>query len=218
MRRHVVRPLTCAALLVLLAAAGPPAGAGEIHPDSRALVDAMIDAHGGMDAWRSAPTVAFTEEYREGEAASGPQGRVVVEQGRTRDPGVNIGPPGTGTLPGDPTEYVTLRMTFDEGVGDTPDDHYVLYLDPETHRLAANEYVVTYQAILPEGLEATPPHVLVYEDHAEVDGLVVPTRYTIYEDGAVYGTGVFTDWSFSTPWDERWMEMPADAVVDETTP
>jgi hypothetical protein len=217
-----------------------------------------------MEAWRSAPTVAFTEEFRPGEAASGQQGRVVVEQGRrrahleygdavigwdgekawsvgwqaetpprflallnyyflnlpwlTRDPGVNIGPPGTGTLPGDPSEYVTLRMTFDEGVGDTPDDYYVLYLDPETHRLVANEYVVTYQAILPEGLEATPPHVLVYEDHAEVAGLVVPTRYTIYEDGAVYGTAIFTDWSFSTPWDEGWLEMPADAVVDETTP
>ena len=137
----------------------------------------------------------------------------------TRDDGVNLGEPGTAKLWDDPTEYITVKMTFDPGVGDTPDDYYVLYIHPETHRLHANEYIVTYESLLPEGATATDPHILVYDEYAEVDGLVVPTHYTIYEtDQTIYGTCVFSDWSFSDPWDESWMKMPEGAVIDTTQP
>jgi hypothetical protein len=255
-------PLAVVLALVLVLAIAP-LGA-DVHPGAAEVVTKMIEAHGGMEAWESAPTVAFTEEFRPGEATSGMPGRVVVQQGSrrayldyggaqvawdgekawgvnwqvptpprflallnyyflnlpwlTQDPGVNLGAPGTGTLPGDATEYVTVRMTFDAGVGDTPDDYYLLFVHPETHRLAANEYVVTYRSILPAGVESSQPHVLVYSDYTEVGGLVVPTGYTIYEDGAIYATAVFSDWSFSMPWDETWMEMPEGAVVDESEP
>ena len=233
--------------------------------DSAEIVGKMIDAHGGMEAWASAPTVAFTDEFRQGEATSGFPGRVVVEQGArrshldyngatiawdgekawsvnwmaptpprflallnyyftnlpwlTQDGGVNLGEPGTARLWDDPTEYLTVRMTFDAGVGDTPDDYYLLYIHPETYRLRANEYIVTYRSILPEGATATDPHILVYDEYTEVDGLVVPAHYTIYEaDETVYASCAFTDWSFSEPWDESWMEMPEGAVVDTTEP
>ncbi len=251
-----------AALATVLAlAAGGAQGA-----DSAEIVGKMIDAHGGMAAWTAAPTVAFTEEFRQGEATSGFPGRVVVEQGRrrarldyggamqaywdgekawsvnwmvpmpprflallnyyfvnlpwlTQDDGVNLGEPATATLWDDPTEYITVRMTFDAGVGDTPDDYYVLYIHPETHQLRANEYIVTYRGILPEGVTATDPHILVYDEYTEVGGLVVPAHYTIYEaDRSVYGSCALTDWSFTEPWDESWMEMPEGAVVDATQP
>ena len=97
------------------------------------------------------------------------------------DPGVNLSAPGTAKLWDDPIEYITVKMTFAAGVGDTPDDYYVLYIDPKSHRLKACEYIVTYAAILPAGVAATPPHILVYEEFATVDGLVVPTRYSIYD-------------------------------------
>ncbi len=234
--------------------------------DSAEIVARMIDAHGGMEAWASAPTVAFTEEFRQGEATSGFPGRVIVKQGPrharldyggamqaywdgekawgvnwqvpmpprflallnyyfvnlpwlTQDDGVNLGEPGTGTLWDDSTQYITVRMTFDAGVGDTPDDYYVLYIHPETHRLHANEYIVTYSSLLPEGVAATDPHVLVYDEYTEVDGLVVPAHYTIYEtDRTIYGSCVFSDWSFGEAWDESWMEIPEGAVVDTTEP
>ena len=218
-----------------------------------------------MEAWAAAPTVAFTEEFRQGEATSGFPGRVIVEQRArramldyngmrafwdgekawsvnwmvpmpprflallnyyfvnlpwlTRDDGVNLGEPGTARLWDDPTEYITVKMTFDAGVGDTPDDYYVLYIHPETHQLRANEYIVTYRALLPEGVAATDPHILVYDEYTEVDGLVVPTHYTIYEnDRSIYGSCVISDWSFSEPWDASWMEMPEGAVVDVSQP
>lgn len=50
-----------AAVLALTAATAQAAGSAEI-------VDRMIEAHGGMEAWAAAPTVAFTEEFRRGEA------------------------------------------------------------------------------------------------------------------------------------------------------
>ena len=251
-------PALLAAVLTLAAAAAQAGGSAEI-------VQKMIAAHGGMEAWASAPTVAFTEEFRQGQATGGFPGRVIVKQGSrqahldfggpaiswdgekawsvnwmaptpprflallnyyfvnlpwlTQDEGVNLGEPGTATLFDDPTEYITVRMTFAAGVGDTPDDYYVLYIHPETHRLHANEYIVTYRSLFPEGVTASDPHVLIYDEHAEVDGLVVPTRYTIYElDESIYGSCVFSDWSFSEPWDDAWMEMPEGAVVDITQP
>jgi hypothetical protein len=109
-------------------------------------------------------------------------------------------------------------MTFDPGTGDTPDDYYLLYIDPETHRLKATEYVVTYRAVLGEGEESTPPHLLVYDQWTEVEGLTVPTHYTIYEGAAVYATNQIRDWSFTRPFDLSRMAMPEGAVVDTSTP
>ncbi|MFQ5348901.1 MAG: hypothetical protein ACE5EG_00500 [Thermoanaerobaculia bacterium] len=263
MRGHLMpesyRAAALAAVLTLTATAARCS-------DSAEIARRMIGAHGGMEAWAGAPTVAFTDEFRPGGVPSGFPGRIVVEQGSrrarldygngmqaswdgekawslnwmspapprflallnyyfanlpwlTQDDGVNLGEPGTARLWDDPTEYITVKMTFGPGVGDTPDDYYVLYIHPETHRLHANEYIVTYRSILPEGVTASDPKILVYDEYTEVDGLVVPAHYTIYTpDGSVYATCVFTDWSFDEAWDEAWMEMPEGAVVDNTQP
>jgi len=135
------------------------------------------------------------------------------------DPGVVLGEPGNAKLWDDPAEYITVKMTFEAGVGDTPGDYYVLYIDPKSHRLKACEYIVTYAALLPVGVAATPPHILVYEEFATVDGLVVPTRYSIYEKNhALYATCEIRDWSFKKPFDAARMTMPAGAVIDASSP
>lgn len=136
----------------------------------------------------------------------------------TMDSGVRLGEPGTARLWDDPTEYVTIRMTFEEGVGDTPDDYYVLYIHPTTDQLSAAEYVVTSTAILPEGVKASPPNVVVYEEHEKVGGLTVPTRYTIYskKDHSVQVAWEIRDWSFSKPFDTARLMMPEGAVVDKS--
>ncbi len=259
------RLFVAASLLLLAAGSVPALGAGS-SPAAEAVVAEMIAAHGGMERWAAAPTVAFTDEFIQPGADAGFPARVVVEQGRrrayidyagtlqlawdgdkawsagsqppmpprflallnyyflnlpwlTRDPGVVLGDPGSGKLWDNPTEYTTVRMTFEPGVGDTPDDYYVLYIHPETKRLAATEYIVTYRALLPEGADSTDPHILVYDEWATVDGLVVPTHYTIYElDRSVYITCVARDWSFSEPWDDSWMEMPDGALLDDSEP
>lgn len=260
-----VRRRICHALVAVLAATLTPGAA--LAGSAAEIIGAMVEAHGGMERWASAPTVSFEDEFRQGTAESGAPSRVTVEQGRRRayldfpgtemrlawdgdkawsenwespypprflallnyyfvnlpwlakDPGVILGEPGKARLRDDPTEYLTVKLTYEAGVGDTPDDYYVLYIDPETHRLRANEYIVTYRSILPEGVEASNPHVLVYDEYDTVDGLVVPTHYTIYEtDGTVYASCAIRDWSFDRPFDEGRMVMGEGAVLDGSAP
>ena len=136
----------------------------------------------------------------------------------TMDPGVILGDPETGTLWDDPTQYVTIRMTFGPGVGDTPDDYYVLYVDPTTHLLKACRYIVTYAGIVPDGAKSTPEHIFVYEEFETVDGLTVPTRCSVYElDRTLYGSSEILDWSFGEPFDSSRMTMPEGAVVDSSS-
>jgi hypothetical protein len=138
----------------------------------------------------------------------------------TRDNGVRLTSEGVAKLPGEDPDYLAVRMTFDSGVGDSPRDSFLLFVNPETRRLRAVEYVSTHPAVLPEGASAMPPNVVLYEEHATVNGLVVPTRYEFFrKDGHVPMASVrLRDWSFSRPFDPSRLEMPAGARVDPSRP
>jgi len=136
----------------------------------------------------------------------------------TQDPGVKLAEPETGTLPGESTQYATVMMTFMPGTGDTPDDYYRLYINPETKMLRAVDYVVTYQALMPEGHTSSPEHRLVYDGMTEVDGLKLPSHFTIYENNEVYAACAISDYSLSAPFDEARMTMPEGAHEDTSTP
>ena len=241
--------------------------ASEAGREGPEILRLMIDAHGGMERWTSAPTVSFEDHFIPAGAPSGQPSRVMVEQGRRRayidfprtemrmawdgerawsnnwhspmpprllaqmnyyflnlpwlvnDPGVHHSEPGTEKLWNDPIDYITVEMTFAEGTGDTPDDYYVLYINPKTHLLKACRYVVTYRALLPDGASATPEHILVYDAYTEVDGLTVPTKYTVHEtDQSVYATCEIRDWSFTQRFDTARMVMPEGAELDTSTP
>ena len=122
----------------------------------------------------------------------------------TQDRGVRLASEETARLPGDRTDYLAVRMTFDEGTGDSPRDSYLLFIDPQSRRLRAVEYVATYAGILPPGETAFPPNVVIYDEHATVNGLVVPTRYEFFvkEGHKPMATVKVRDWSFSRPFDE----------------
>ncbi|MCB1057588.1 MAG: hypothetical protein KDD11_18975 [Acidobacteria bacterium] len=257
----LTRSLPCALLLLL------PLTAVAETMTSEQIVDRMVAAHGGLEAWASAPTVHFEDKFSSPGRDGAKPTRVTVEQGprraymdvvgtdmsmgwdgekawgvnwkvpapprffallnyyfldlpwMTQDPGVVLGDPGTGKLPGSDTEYLVVRMSFESGVGDSPGDYYDLYIDPESFELAGTRYIVTYKAVLPEGMTATPPHTLVYDSWEEVSGLKVPTHYTVYMDGGnIYATCTVTGWSFTEPFDEARMTPPPDAVVDTSQP
>lgn len=137
----------------------------------------------------------------------------------TNDPGVIVGNVDKGTLFDDPTEYVTVLMSFEAGTGDTPDDYYALYIDPKTLLLKGCRYVVTYTSLLDEGKSSTEEHILIFDAYETVDGLVVPTHYTIYDTNhGEYASCTITNWSFSKEFDEARMTMPDSAVVDTSKP
>ena len=89
-----------------------------------------------------------------------------------KDRGVVLGEPGTHVLPGDPAEYISIRMGFEATAGDTPDDYYILYIDPDSYRLHGYSYIVTYQDALPEGVTVSPEHLLIFDAFAQVEGCI----------------------------------------------
>ena len=251
-------------LVALLIASGCSTPGPEMNQTEpgRDVVNRMIEAHGGLEKWRSAPTVSYQMTV---EPTGRPKrlSRETVEQGRRRayqdypelgyrmswdgekawtenwkdtrsarfaaltnyyfinlpwlaaDPGVILSEPGTGRLPDDATEYITVKMTFETGVGDTPEDYYILHIDPASYLLKAAEYTVTFGRT-----EPSEPRIFVYDEFTTVDGLIVPTKCTTYikADYALHRLREISGWSFREPFDESRMVMPSHAVVDTTIP
>ena len=133
------------------------------------------------------------------------------------DPGTHVRSVGRRAYDG--KTYDAIAVRYGRGTGDTSEDDYVLYIDPVTTRLAACVYIVTYPTLLPEGITASAEHVLVYDEFTTVDGLLVPTKYTIYdEDRSVFATCTIRDWSFSAPFDEMRMVIVEGSVLDSSLP
>ncbi len=104
-------------------------------------------------------------------------------------------------------------------MGDTPDDYYILYIDPNNNRLRAAELTFTYADVLPPDVDVMT-EVIVYEEFATVDGLTVPVKASIYgkDHAPLASFPEVRDWSFSQPFDESRMVMPSNAVLDTSSP
>lgn len=46
--------------------------------------------------------------------------------------------------PLDEKDHQTAKLTFEKGIGDAPDDWYVVYTDPENNTMQAAAYIVTF--------------------------------------------------------------------------
>lgn len=91
----------------------------------------------------------------------------------------------------DGTEADAAKLTFGAGVGDSPDDWYILYRDADTDRLAGMAYIVTFG----KSLEAAEkePHAIVYRGWKEIDGVWLSTDWSFYnwsEDQGVFGEAI----------------------------
>lgn len=112
----------------------------------------------------------------------------------------------------DGVTYDMVRVGYEPGIGDA-NDTYTLYVDPETDRLRAIRYTVTYG-----GRPARGETLFYYDDYVTVDGLTVPTRFRGYrfadgEKGAFRNEAWVTDISFRQPFDESRLAMPAGGRV-----
>ncbi len=96
------------------------------------------------------------------------------------DPGVNLEALGTKELNG--KEYNVVKATYDPGVGDTPDDDYVAYIDKDTNQIKVLHYIVTYPPLMRgKSIEELERHAAVYEEWQEADGLIVPKKISFFE-------------------------------------
>lgn len=137
---------------------------------------------------------------------------------KLRDPGSSLEDLGKMEL--QDREYDAAKLTFEPGVGDTPEDWYVLYRDPESDRLHAMAYIVTYF-----GNEAPPakePHAITYENFEDVDGIPIPMLWRFWnwskEDGLQEQLGQFeiANVEFVTPDDDAF--KAPEGAVEQTLP
>lgn len=136
---------------------------------------------------------------------------------KLRDPGARVSPLGEKELRGQ--EFDAAKLTFDPGVGDTPDDWYVLYRNPENGRLAAMAYIVTFGTSREEAEKE--PHAITYDEYVEIDGVAIPTKWTFWtwsEGEGIHGEPIggvtLTDPRFVTP-DAAAFELPEDRRKEE---
>lgn len=86
------------------------------------------------------------------------------------------------------TEYHSVKVTYESGTGDTPEDYYILYLDTESFRVKMMSYIVSFPAFRQgKQVEELEPHVIYYRDFQEVEGLLMPQSVAFYNwnQGAV---------------------------------
>lgn len=113
-----------------------------------------------------------------------------------------------------------VRISYGEGVGDSPGDTYTLYVNKGSGLVDAIRYTVTFGRPARQGADARPKSetLLYYEDYVAVDGLKVATRFRGFHfvDGKM---GDFkneawaTEISFRQAFDATQLKMPADGRI-----
>ncbi len=87
----------------------------------------------------------------------------------------------------DSTSYKTAKLTFESNVGDSPDDWYVVYKDPETSRLKAAAYIVTFSKDQEKAEE--DPHAIVYSNYETVQNVSFATGWSFHNWNQENGFG-----------------------------
>jgi hypothetical protein len=173
------------------------------------LKDGTVIVFDGKTCWMSPPDAGF--ERARFHSLTWPY--FLAAPMKLRDPGAHLEDLGKMELLD--REYDTAKLTFDAGVGDAPQDWYILYRDRESGRLHAMAYIVTYF-----GTDAPPakdPHAITYENFEDVSGVPVATLWRFWnwseEDGLQEQLGQFeiTDIKFVTPEAEAF-KAPEGAV------
>ncbi|MEO6872386.1 MAG: DUF6503 family protein, partial [Chthoniobacterales bacterium] len=139
------------------------------------------------------------------------------------DPGSKQKSLGTKSFRGH--DYDVLKITFAKGTGDTPDDFYLAYVDPDSEQLKLAIYVVTYPAMRKgKALDQLEKHAIVFDEWQTVDGLLVPKKAQFYKwtgtdlEGKVLGALEYSNVHFlQTSPDESKFRRPEGAVVAPLT-
>lgn len=87
----------------------------------------------------------------------------------------------------DSVQYQTAKLSFKINVGDSPDDWYVIYQDPETKFLKAAAYIVTFNVEKKEAEQN--PHAIVYSDFEAVDQVSVARTWSFHNWNESEGFG-----------------------------
>src|SRR5690554_5518587 len=72
--------------------------------------------------------------------------------------------------------YPGIQITYNAGIGETPEDRYVLYYNPTTYKMEWLGYTVSFVP----GIDKKELHYRKYSDWQEVNGLLLPKTIVGY--------------------------------------
>ncbi|KAB8155281.1 hypothetical protein EZY14_005175 [Kordia sp. TARA_039_SRF] len=109
-----------------------------------------------------------------------------------------------------------FKISYGENVGDSPEDNYFIYYNPETYQMEWLGYTVTYF----NGKSSNKIKYIRYEDWQKVNGLLLPrvlTWYKTNENGKVIGARNSVTFSnvavMDKKMDDNMYERPKDAEI-----
>lgn len=70
------------------------------------------------------------------------------------------------------------KLSFDNEIGDSPDDWYIIYQEPKSELLYAAAYIVTLGKEVEKAEE--DPHAIVYHNYELIDGIPIATKWTFH--------------------------------------
>ncbi len=101
------------------------------------------------------------------------------------DPGTKWESMESVQLNGNP--YDVGKLSFENNIGDAPDDWYVVYQERQSGLLHAAAYIVTF-GTEQEKAEQNP-HAIVYSDYKVIEGIPVATKWSFHNWGKTTGFG-----------------------------
>jgi len=75
-------------------------------------------------------------------------------------------------------DYDQVKVTFDPGTGEAPDDYYIVLIHPETDQVKGVRYIVTDPRLGND--EPGPEKLLTYENYRRVQGVLLPRGHRSY--------------------------------------
>lgn len=76
----------------------------------------------------------------------------------------------------DGNSYPGIKISYEAGIGESPDDEYIIYYDPETYKMSWLSYTVTYFT----QEKSKEFHYIKYSNWQEIEGLLLPETLTWY--------------------------------------
>lgn len=115
--------------------------------------------------------------------------------------------------------YDLVKASYESGVGDAPDDFYVIYIHPETQLMGGLRYIVSYPGFFPDGGHA-PEKFMEITGLQTAGGITVPTGYNTYwfKDGQPEEHITKIDvpkFSFDPQIGDDYFEIPEGARIQE---
>ncbi|MEM6641525.1 MAG: DUF6503 family protein, partial [Bacteroidota bacterium] len=103
--------------------------------------------------------------------------------------------------------YAGIKVSYNQGVGDAPDDNYIIWYDPDTKKMEWLMYTVTYSSQEPSDTYK----LIKYSEWRNFEGLLLPTKMQWHQyDGESVGEPqgnalAFSDIALS-------QDAPADSI------